>query len=183
MPVNRYPKVYCESTETLCPLIFSGLRDNDLTKFTCSFEALIQKDSGEKSFGFSQSFLEISVKDVDKVVDTLGGQKDSSMDCLVPIAFYNAEDETFSNHRWLTVELKLNSIVAKNDKAALLKKVNNTITLLPNGHLDPDRVFVYPDGCCARKSSLFTQWKNGSNKICIRIGSAYLLNSFRNIYF
>ncbi|MBD5280208.1 MAG: hypothetical protein HDS35_06665 [Bacteroides sp.] len=162
--LNRYPKVYCQVAESITPVAFSGLPNSDQNKFTCSFEALIQKDSGHRLFGFSRGFLEMLVKDVDKVVNALGGQQDSSMDCLIPIANYNAVSGSFSNHRWLMVELKLNSTVAQNDKDDLEKKVNDTKALLASGDIDQDKVFVYPDVCYARKYNLFSQWKKGSNK-------------------
>ncbi|MDE6770389.1 MAG: hypothetical protein K2J78_11765 [Muribaculaceae bacterium] len=101
--------------------------------------------------------------DMDYVVVDLGGDQSCSMDALISIGNYDGIRRKFSNHRWLMVELKLNSKVAKDDKDDLKKKIDGTLSCIFTGTVDPVKIFVYPDTCVAAKKGKFLTWKRGSN--------------------
>lgn len=161
--INRYPRVYVDPEEMNLPLAFNGVPDKEIVKFRFAFSDIIRKDSGQKSFGFSADFLNMTCTDIDRAVIFIGGDNDRSMDCSVSIANYDAVHQEFSNRRWLLVELKLNSTVAKNDKDTLAKKVSDTEAFISCDVVDCDRVFIYPEEVQGSKKSLFDEWKNGSN--------------------
>lgn len=160
---NRYPRVYIEPENMDDSLAFNGVPLGEVKKFRFAFKDIIKKDSDNKNFGFSVDFLNMEGTDIDMAVVSVGGNNNCSMDCAFSIGNYDAIVLSYSNHRWLLVELKLNSTVAQNDKDALLKKVVETEKFITEGSLDADRIFVYPDKVYPGKKSLFDKWKNGSN--------------------
>lgn len=164
MASNYYPYVYLAPINPCETLAFRNIPDNRVREFCKTFESVIHKDSPGQSFGFTPEFLEMLCIDMDYVVVALGGNRSHSMDALMSVGNYDAVTRKFSNHRWIMVELKLNSKVAQDDRDDLKLKVDGTLSHIERATIDPVKIFVYPDVCVAVKKSKFQMWKKGSGK-------------------
>lgn len=162
--INYYPRVYLKPDKTNNSISFSGIRNASVETFQKTFKDVIQKDSGNQKFGFSTDFLDMVCYDIDMVVNSLGCNNKESMDCCISIGSYDAGRDIYLNPRWLLVELKLNSQVAKNDRGDLEDKVIHTIGLIAKGKIEQVKAFIYPIRVYPRKRSLFESWKKGTDK-------------------
>ncbi len=158
--MNIYPCVYYDDGSVPD---FLNIPEGSMVRFSRTFIEIIQKDSPRKTFGFSVAMQGVRCYDLDEAVISLGGNNQSSMDCMLRIAHYDALKGRFYNPRWLLVEFKLNSQKSQQDKADLLKKVSQTETGLKNECIDPSRNFIYNDDVYPGKKKLFESWKRGSN--------------------
>lgn len=160
MPSNAYSHVYYDDGSSPC---FLSLKDGSMETFHYRFIDIVQKDSPGKTFGFSDMMQNALCYDLDQAVKSLGGNNQSSMDCIFRIGVYNVITKKFSNPRWMLVELKLNSTVARNDPEDLHKKVIQTERGLKVDALDSSRNFIYPDDIFPQKNRYFDSWKKGSS--------------------
>lgn len=145
-------------------LAFNGVPAGDVALFRDTLKEIIRKDSGNNFFGFSEDFLNMECTDIDRAIKNVGGNNASSMDYAVSIGNYDAVNQSYSNPRWLLVELKLNATVTKSDPKPLEKKVKGTERFIINvGSLDNKRFFIYSEYVHASQKHIFDKWKNGSN--------------------
>lgn len=99
---KKIDNVYCEDVLSSC---------RTYKNYKCTFEEIVQKDSGDKDFGFDKKrILKMQSFDVDEIERNTGksGNKNCTMDLVIGIASFDCTKRKFSNRRLLPVELKLN---------------------------------------------------------------------------
>lgn len=170
MALNTYSHVY--HNDGACPC-FLNIAAERMESFRYSFIDIVQKDSPGQTFGFSTLMQNVSCFDLDQAVKSLGGNNQSSMDCIIRTSTYDAVHQKFYNPKWLLVELKLNSEEAQQDRMDLKKKVTETECGLSGLDIDISRNFIYPESIWSQKRSLFAQWQRGSGGSVFRNWSCY----------
>lgn len=132
-----------------------------LSPFRKTLKEIVQKDSPGKTFEFTDSVLQISALDLDDIEAECGGEKSSTMDCLVGIGSYNPYKGDLTNVRYMLIELKLNSKKDHLDKKSLTSKVNHSSELLKDKPLEQIKVFIYPERMFQLAKRHFSSWQRG----------------------
>ena len=88
----RIDNVYCEDVLSSC---------RTYENYKCTFEEIVQKDSGNKAFGFEERILKMQSFDVDKIEmnTSENADKDCTMDLVIGIASFDCTERKFSNRR------------------------------------------------------------------------------------
>lgn len=159
---NITDMVYCES-------IVNGLPIED--KYKQGFSNIVYKDSPGKRFGFTQRILDTRCIDMDMVEVDRGGNSDNTMDLVVGIAQYDNSRQSFSNNRFLPVELKLNcKSFAGITKKELLRKDRHTRDVL-NGFsavVDLHSAFIFTEEVAPSARNSKSRWKQETNSSNIK---------------
>lgn len=154
---NNPDMVYCES-------IVKCLSVED--KYKQRFSNIVSKDSPGKSFGFTQRILDTYCIDMDMVEIDNGGDSDNTMDLVVGIAQYDNYRQSFSNKRFLPVELKLNcKSFAGITKKELTRKDRHIRDIL-NGYsavVDMHSAFIFPEEVAPSAKNSKSRWNQEAN--------------------
>lgn len=131
--------------------------------YRSTFGEIVKKDSGDKTFGFSTRILGMQSLDIDKIEDSRGADKNSTMDLAIGIADFDNIDCTFSNECLLLIELKLNSVTFNLKRLDLCSKDKHTREMDWNNlSLCQTSVFVFPEKVIGRAKSNLRSWQLGS---------------------
>lgn len=152
----RIDNVYCEDVLSSC---------RTYENYKCTFEEIVQKDSGNKAFGFEERILKMQSFDVDKIEmnTSENADKDCTMDLVIGIASFDDTERKFSNRRLLPIELKLNC-KSFNPKIIddLKKKDKHTREMEWNDiPFYPESIFLFPSGIIHRAKNRLGRWKHG----------------------
>lgn len=154
---NNPDMVYCES-------IVKSLSVED--KYKQRFSNIVSKDSPGKSFGFTQRIHDTLCIDMDMVEIDNGGDSDNTMDLVVGIAQYDNYRQSFSNKRFLPVELKLNcKSFAGITKKELVRKDRHTRDIL-NGYsavVGLHSAFIFPEEVAPSAKNSKSRWNQEAN--------------------
>ncbi len=150
--------VYCEDVLSSC---------RTYKNYKCTFEEIVQKDSGNKDFGFDKKrILKMQSFDVDEIERNTGksGDKDCTMDLVIGIASFDCTERKFSNRRLLPVELKLNCKSFNLEKGKLKEKDKHTRAMEWNGvPFSTKSIFLFPSVRIIREAkNRLGRWKRGS---------------------
>ena len=155
---KKIDNVYCEDVLISC---------STYENYKCTFEEIVQKDSGDKDFGFDKKrILKMQSFDVDEIERNTGksGDKDCTMDLVIGIASFDCTERKFSNRRLLPIELKLNckSFNLKIDD--LKNKDEHTREMEWNGvPFSPESIFLFsPEIIGKAKNELRGRKQRGS---------------------
>ena len=131
-----------------------------------SFNNILRKDYHNKPFGFLPRIQQTLCLDIDKIETDNGGNNDNTMDLTIGIAKYDDTLQTFSSHRLLPVELKLDcKSFVRLRKDDLVRKDRHTRDIL-NGFAittDSHSIFLFTEDVAPSAKSGKSRWEKGSN--------------------
>lgn len=131
--------------------------------YRSTFGEIVKKDSGDKTFGFSDRILGMQSLDIDKIEDSRSTNKNSTMDLAIGIADFDNTNCTFSNECLLFIELKLNSTTFNLKPSYLCSKDKHTRAMDWNDlSLCQTSVFVFPEKVIGKAKSNLRSWQLGS---------------------
>lgn len=160
---KKIDNVYCEDVLSSC---------RTYKNYKCTFEEIVQKDSGDKDFGFDKKrILKMQSFDVDEIERNTGksGNKNCTMDLVIGIASFDCTERKFSNRRLLPIELKLNckSFNLKIDD--LKNKDEHTREMEWNGvPFSSKSIFLFPSGIIDIANRFVASKQRGSGGSDIR---------------
>lgn len=172
---KKIDNVYCEDVLSSC---------RTYKNYKCTFEEIVQKDSGDKDFGFDKKrILKMQSFDVDEIERNTGksGDKDCTMDLVIGIASFDCTKRKFSNRRLLPVELKLNckSFNLKIDD--LKNKDEHTREMEWNGvPFSSKSIFLFPPEIIGIANRFVAEKQRGSGGSDIRNWILFDPNGFNN---
>lgn len=134
--------------------------------FTSTFGSVIAKDSGDKTFGFSERILAMECIDMDLWEKSLSGDADKTMDCAIGISAFDDTTRRHSSHRILLVELKMNctSRKATISSGELSGKVRHSKEMLIKHTLDKHMIFLFPETQRSLYARELSRWQRGTDK-------------------
>lgn len=137
--------------------------------FKRSFADIVDKDSHGKRFGFTDDILAMRCIDMDAVEIARSKQLGKTMDCCIGIAKWESPTRTYSAHKLLLVELKLNCGDNHNVKAKEYRgKISHTVELLKPSKLHPKRIFLFRNPAYSKAKSDVARWCKGGNAGVLR---------------
>lgn len=168
--------VYCEDVLSSC---------RTYENYKCTFQEIVQKDSGDKDFGFDKKrILKMQSFDVDEIERNTGksGDKDCTMDLVIGIASFDCTERKFSNRRLLPIELKLNC-KSFNPKIIgdLKNKDEHTRAMEWNGvPFSTKSIFLFPSGIIDIANRFVASKQRGSGGSDIRNWILFDPNGFND---
>ena len=172
---KKIDNVYCEDVLSSC---------RTYKNYKCTFEEIVQKDSGDKDFGFDKKrILKMQSFDVDEIERNTGksGNKNCTMDLVIGIASFDCTERKFSNRRLLPIELKLNckSFNLKIDD--LKNKDEHTREMEWNGvPFSSKSIFLFPSGIIDIANRFVASKQRGSGGSDIRNWILFDPNGFND---
>ena len=140
-------------------------------KYKQLFSNIITKDYGRKQYGFSCDVLNAQCVDMDSIENDITGNNDNTMDMAIGIAKLDVSRRTFSDGRFLPVELKLGcKSFDEISKTDLLAKDQHTRVLL-NGYsvsIDSHSVFLFTENVAPTAKSTKSRWDKMPNSSNIK---------------
>lgn len=132
--------------------------------YRSTFGEIVRKDSGDKTFDFSSRILGMQSLDIDKIEDSRGTDKNSTMDLAIGIADFDDTDRTFAKECLLLIELKLNSVTFNLKPSDLCSKDKHTREMDWNNlSLCQTSVFVFPEKVIGKAKSRLSRWRSASD--------------------
>lgn len=172
---KKIDNVYCEDVLSSC---------RTYKNYKCTFEEIVQKDSGDKDFGFDKKrILKMQSFDVDEIERNTGksGNKNCTMDLVIGIASFDCTERKFSNRRLLPIELKLNckSFNLKIDD--LKNKDEHTREMEWNGvPFSSKSIFLFPSGIIDIANRFVASKQRGSGGSDVKNWVLLTPNDFNN---
>lgn len=172
---KKIDNVYCEDVLSSC---------RTYKNYKCTFEEIVQKDSGDKDFGFDKKrILKMQSFDVDEIERNTGksGNKNCTMDLVIGIASFDCTERKFSNRRLLPIELKLNckSFNLKIDD--LKNKDEHTRAMEWNGvPFSSKSIFLFPSGIIDIANRFVASKQRGSGGSDVKNWVLLTPNDFNN---
>jgi hypothetical protein len=140
-------------------------------KYKQRFANILDKDYSGKRFGFTQRVLDTTCIDMDSIENDITGNNDNTMDMVIGIAKLDVSRRTFSDGRFLPVELKLGcKSFDEISKTDLLAKNQHTRVLL-NGYsvsIDSHSVFLFTENVAPTAKSTKSRWDKMPNSSNIK---------------
>lgn len=170
----RIDNVYCEDVLSSC---------RTYENYKCTFEEIVQKDSGNKAFGFEERILKMQSFDVDKIEmnTSENADKDCTMDLVIGIASFDDTERKFSNRRLLPIELKLNCKSFNLEKGKLKEKDKHTREMKWNYvPFSSKSIFLFPSGIIDKAKNELGRWKRGSGGSDVKNWVLLTPNDFNN---
>ena len=173
---KKIDNVYCEDVLSSC---------RTYKNYKCTFEEIVQKDSGDKDFGCDKKrSLKMQSFDVDEIERNTGksGNKNCTMDLVIGIASFDCTKRKFSNRRLLPVELKLNC-KSFNPKIIgdLKNKDEHTRAMEWNGvPFSSKSIFLFPSGIIDIANRFVASKQRGSGGSDIRNWILFDPNGFND---
>lgn len=139
---------------------------SETKSFISSFGEIIEKDSGNKKFGFLDRILQMQCLDMDLWEKSISGNPDKTMDCAIGIADFDDKTRRHTSTRILLVELKLNTKSHKSTLGAkeLIEKVRHSVDLLNIQTVDNHKIFIFPEHQRNIYANELSRWQKGSNR-------------------
>ena len=132
------------------------------------FNHFMEKDYEGKNFGFEKRILEMQGLDMDEMEVSLSGDNDNTMDLVVGIARFDETNRSYSNIRFLPIELKLGcSSFNGISKTQLLKKDKHTRNMLSNFLIDKHSIFIFTRNVASQAKSNKSRWEREPNSSII----------------
>lgn len=172
---KKIDNVYCEDVLSSC---------RTYENYKCTFEEIVQKDSGNKDFGFNECIIKMQSFDVDEIERNTckkSGNKNCTMDLVIGIASFDCTERKFSNRRLLPIELKLNckSFNLKIDD--LKNKDEHTREMEWNGvPFSSKSIFLFPSGIIDIANRFVASKQRGSGGSDIRNWILFDPNGFND---
>lgn len=172
---KKIDNVYCEDVLSSC---------RTYKNYKCTFEEIVQKDSGNKDFGFNECIIKMQSFDVDEIERNTckkSGNKNCTMDLVIGIASFDCTERKFSNRRLLPIELKLNckSFNLKIDD--LKNKDEHTREMEWNGvPFSSKSIFLFPSGIIDIANRFVASKQRGSGGSDIRNWILFDPNGFND---
>lgn len=126
------------------------------------FSEILYKDYEDNSYGFSDDVLAMVCIDHDEWEKSISGSNDKTMDCSTTVASFDDGRRTYSNHRHLLVELKLNCKSHTLSKSDYTGKIVHSRDLLVGHSQHPANIFIFIDSVQRKAKSDLAQWSRGS---------------------
>lgn len=172
---KKIDNVYCEDVLSSC---------RTYENYKCTFQEIVQKDSGDKDFGFDKKrILKMQSFDVDEIERNTGksGDKDCTMDLVIGIASFDCTERKFSNRRLLPIELKLNCKSFNLEKGKLKEKDKHTREMKWNYvPFFSKSIFLFPSGIIDKAKNELGRWKRGSGGSDVKNWVLLTPNDFNN---
>lgn len=140
-------------------------------KYKQRFSNIIAKDYLGRQYGFSGDVLNTQCIDMDSIENDSTGNNDNTMDMAIGVARLDVSRRTFSDKRFLPVELKLGcKSFEEISKTDLESKDQHTRVLL-NGYsvsIDSHSVFLFTDNVAPTAKSQKSRWDKMPNSSNIK---------------